>query len=303
MTLKKYNIGDIVGHWRVIESSYPAWYTCRCCCGVTRNVRRFDLDNNKTKSCGCLMTHNLKKTMMSKYKVDNPQKLPEFKEKTKNTNLEKYGYTCTAKNKDIKEKQEKTCLERYGHKSPFGSKEVQCRGLKTLKDKYNVDHPSHLSDHFDKCKKTSQKNWGTDHPRQNELIKKKTEKTCLEKYGSKSPMGSTMVALKVAKASNSCFIKCHWYTEVEVVCVGSYEAKTVDYLNSLKINYVWQPKVFVMPNGRTYRPDLYLCDEDKYIEIKGYFRSDAKEKWNWFASQYPNAELWDYKTLKSKGIL
>jgi hypothetical protein len=58
-----------------------------------------------------------------------------------------------------------------------------------------------------------------------------------------------------------------------------------------------------MPNGKTYRPDLYLIDQGVWIEIKGYFRKDAQEKWDWFKSQFPNAELWDKKKLKEMRIL
>ena len=49
--------------------------------------------------------------------------------------------------------------------------------------------------------------------------------------------------------------------------------------------------------------DAVLLDENKWIEIKGYFRDDAKEKWEWFCSKYPSSELWDQKRLKEIGIL
>jgi len=58
-----------------------------------------------------------------------------------------------------------------------------------------------------------------------------------------------------------------------------------------------------MPDGRTYRLDLYLIDEDKYVEIKGYFRKDAQEKWDWFHKTHTNSELWNKKKLKELKIL
>ena len=76
-----------------------------------------------------------------------------------------------------------------------------------------------------------------------------------------------------------------------------------------KINYLWQPQIFQTPiltskgNNSTYRPDLFLIDSNTWVEIKGYFRKDAKEKWDWFQSQNPNSELWDKKKLKQMGIL
>lgn len=110
-------------------------------------------------------------------------------------------------------------------------------------------------------------------------------------------------ALKAAKSSNRHYKRIHWKTNQLLDCVGSYEAKTIDYLNFKKINFAWQPKVFTMPNGKTYRPDLFLIDQDKWIEIKGYMRDYSQLKWNWFLTIYPNSELWDKTKLKEMGIL
>jgi len=71
----------------------------------------------------------------------------------------------------------------------------------------------------------------------------------------------------------------------------------------IKIDYNWQPQIFTMPNGKTYRPDLYLPDSDVWIEIKGYFRKDAKIKWDWFHKEHPNSELWNEEKLKEMKIL
>ena len=58
-----------------------------------------------------------------------------------------------------------------------------------------------------------------------------------------------------------------------------------------------------MPDGRTYTPDFYLPDLDKYIEIKGYFWGDAQEKWDWFHKEHKNSELWNKNKLKELKIL
>lgn len=57
-----------------------------------------------------------------------------------------------------------------------------------------------------------------------------------------------------------------------------------------------------MPDNKTYRPDCYLINKNLWIEIKGYFRNDAREKWDWFHEKYPNSELWNKKALKGIGI-
>ena len=109
--------------------------------------------------------------------------------------------------------------------------------------------------------------------------------------------------LRAAKNSNNSYMLKHWKTGEEIVCVASYEKKAVEYFNKNKINFRWQPRSFLMPNGKTYRPDLYLFAAKKWIEIKGYFREDAKEKWEWFHKEKPNSELWDKDKLKSMGII
>jgi len=58
-----------------------------------------------------------------------------------------------------------------------------------------------------------------------------------------------------------------------------------------------------MSNGHRYYPDLYLFSTKKWVEIKGYFRKDAKEKWEWFQTIKPNSELWNEQKLKEMGIL
>jgi hypothetical protein len=129
------------------------------------------------------------------------------------------------------------------------------------------------------------------------------KKTCIEKFGVPNPTQNREIAIKASKSSNRFSIKFHWKTNEELVCIASWEPKVIDYLNQNKINYEWQSKVFKMPNGKTYRPDLHLTDQNIWIEIKGYFRKDAKQKWDWFQSYMPNSELWDLKKLKSLKIL
>jgi hypothetical protein len=131
----------------------------------------------------------------------------------------------------------------------------------------------------------------------------KLRTTNMKRYGVEHSSQNREIALKTAKSSNKTTILFHWKTGEELVCQASYEPKVVNYLNFNKINYLWQPTVFKMSNGKTYRPDFYNEDDSKWVEIKGYFRKDALDKWNWFISEYPNSELWDEKKLKSLGIL
>jgi hypothetical protein len=124
----------------------------------------------------------------------------------------------------------------------------------------------------------------------------------MQRYGVKFNLQIPGMATKVAIQQTRSQQVLHWKTRRYVVCVGSYEVAVVTHLNHLRINYEWQPRAFPMPNGRTYRPDLYLPDLDLWIEIKGYFRKDAQAKWTWFHDAYPNSQLWTGKVLRDMGL-
>jgi hypothetical protein len=139
--------------------------------------------------------------------------------------------------------------------------------------------------------------------------KKLKNKTCLNIYGVEHPMQNKYIALKSARSSKSSCVLKHWKTNEDIVCVASYESAVVNYLNFHKINYKWQHKVFniTLQSGKktTYRPDLYLVGKKRpWVEIKGYFREDALEKWDIFHNKIKhNSELWDKKYLKGAGII
>ena len=115
--------------------------------------------------------------------------------------------------------------------------------------------------------------------------------------------------LEAAKKSNNSGTTLHWKTNEKLIWKASYENKVINYLNENYINFWWQPVNFKTPiltktdKFSTYRPDLYLPNQDIWIEIKGYFREKALEKWNWFHKEYPNSELWDKQKLENLGIL
>lgn len=202
------------------------------------------------------------------------------KEKFKRTSLKKWGTEHPMQNEELKAKKESTILKIYGVKNVSSNKKIQAKKAKT-----------------------TLKNFGTHFSAQSKIIMDKIKKTNIKRYGVEICSQNKEIALKQAKSSNIHAIRKHWNTNQELVCVGSYEIKTVDYLNEKQMNYEWQPKIFVMPNGKTYRPDFYLIDSDVWVEIKGYMRKDAQEKWDWFKSENPTAELWDRKKLKEIGIL
>jgi hypothetical protein len=202
------------------------------------------------------------------------------KQKIKETCIKKYGTECSLQNEQIKDKTKSTILKKYGTNNVSSNKQIQA-----------------------KKKATTFKNYGVEYPSQSIIVKNKAKNTNLKKYGTEYSAQNHEVGLRVARTSNITTVKNHWKTNEELVCQGGYEAKVVDYLNTNKIEYLWQPKTFKTPNGKTYRPDLYLVKEAKWVEIKGYMRKDAQEKWSWFLTQYPNSELWNKEKLKEFKII
>lgn len=128
-------------------------------------------------------------------------------------------------------------------------------------------------------------------------------KYMINKYGVSHCSQIKEIQDKIALSLNNSGIIKHWKNNNNCIWVGSYERKVLEKLNYEKVEYEWQPTIFQMPNGKTYRPDLFLIKENKWVEIKGYFRKDAQEKWGWFHKEYLNSELWDKPKLKTLGIL
>jgi len=137
----------------------------------------------------------------------------------------------------------------------------------------------------------------------------KIKKTNLRRYGVEHLSQDPQHSLKIAKKLQNTTTKIHWKTNEELICQASYEPKVIDYLNSNKIDFLWQPKTFDLPyltkggNAATYRPDMFLIESNTWVEIKGWMRPESKPKWDWLKTQFPTAELWDKKKLKEMGIL
>lgn len=156
-----------------------------------------------------------------------------------------------------------------------------------------------------KRKTTMKDRTGFEFALQSPVVQQKKAKTNRERFGCDHAAQNNEVMEKCAKNSNKTIIKRHWLTNKELKCTASYECAVVDWLNLHKKNYEWQPKPsFNLSTGRKYFIDLYLSDEDLWVEIKGVFRGESLEKWTEFHTFiHQNSELWDKEKLKELGIL
>jgi hypothetical protein len=70
---------------------------------------------------------------------------------------------------------------------------------------------------------------------------------------------------------------------------SSYERRFITVSDDLCYSFDWEPKAFELEiNGKktTYRPDVFVRDLNLWIEIKGYWRDGAKEKFEAFKNRY-----------------
>lgn len=195
-----------------------------------------------------------------------------------------------------------TCLNRYGVENPMQNVQIKNKLKDSTFKKYGVENVAGLEQTISKRKQTNLEKYGFEYSQQNKEVQEKVRKTCLKRYGFDAPCKNLGIALKGAKKLNNARIFQHWKTGEELVCQASYEQNVVRYLNNNKIDFDWQIP-FNMPDGRRYFVDLHLKEQSLWVEIKGWFRGDAKEKWDWFHETYPNSELWDTQKLKGMKII
>ena len=78
---------------------------------------------------------------------------------------------------------------------------------------------------------------------------------------------------------------------------SNWEVNTAKYFESKGINFEYEAKIFEL-DGCTYTPDFYLINDDKFIEIKGYWYEDAINKFEKFKQKYNNIEIEVWDTIK-----
>lgn len=89
-----------------------------------------------------------------------------------------------------------------------------------------------------------------------------------------------------------------WYTikninEKEFILRGSWELNVAKRLNDLNILWERGPHISYIKDGqkRTYTPDFYLPNTNKYIEVKGYYSETDKIKMRLISEQYPDLKI------------
>lgn len=88
----------------------------------------------------------------------------------------------------------------------------------------------------------------------------------------------------------------------DVYVQSKWELAYATYLNENNIRWENGKIIHYKLNGfcKKYFPDFYLIDVDEYVEVKGYYRDEAKQKMAAVISQNPNLKI---KMLMEKDLL
>ena len=72
---------------------------------------------------------------------------------------------------------------------------------------------------------------------------------------------------------------------------SKWEANIARYYNFVGIKWIYEPQEFefykIKRGSRFYKPDFYLPEQDRFIEVKGWFRPADKTKIRRFKKYYP----------------
>lgn len=76
------------------------------------------------------------------------------------------------------------------------------------------------------------------------------------------------------------------FTKTGIRVRSGWEATICDMLTDFGIEWLYEPDVFDMGKLGLYVPDLYLPKSDQWIEVKGWWRANAKAKYEKFAKTH-----------------
>ena len=138
-------------------------YCCPKCLAQAAAITKKNNPNWQSPFCRKEVREKAKQTIISKYGVDNVQRLKEVREKAKQTKLERYG----DENYNNTEKFKNTCREKYGCNAPAQNKEIREKQVKTSFERYGG--------YFNKeqVSKTVQEKYGVEWFTQTDIIKEK----------------------------------------------------------------------------------------------------------------------------------
>jgi hypothetical protein len=248
------------------SKTWDVLWMCECDCGKLTLVKATDIKSGKIKSCGCLLLE-INKTRILKGK-NNPRYIDGRSHK------DHYCIKCRKNKISI---------------GNFFSGKQQCKECykKTLSGLNNPNY-KHGKTYNNKCINCNCK------ISENAIrcVECAGKQTSIRQKGRNNPMWG-----KTRKHGKGGRYKDIWMK-------SSYEIKYAIWLDKNRIPWQYEPKAFDLGNT-TYTPDFYLPESDEWIEIKGRWHEDAKEKFDKFSKLYKSLTIvvLDTKYLKQKNII
>ena len=244
-----------------------------------------------------------KKTMLEKYGVDNPSKLPSIKEKI-SSKLQEF-YSDDNNKLEALKKKEQTNLERFGVKHPCLDKDFAraCAEKQLLKNGFigwqnkefqqQAEKKAHSKEVSEKRKNTWIKNYGVDHPSKHPSIKQKKKDTYKKNTGYEHPQKNPEVI-----HSNKGYL----YQGIHFD--SSWELAYYIWLVDNKRDFIYHPECYLQYEDhenivRNYQPDFLV--EGVFYEIKGdQFFNELGEPWNKYTKNF----WWEkYNTLIENNVV
>jgi len=213
-----------------------------------------------------LITDKKKKTCISKYGVDNPQKVKMIKEKTIKTCIMKYGVHVAANEKSRLDEIRYNNVLKYGVKNYIESDDFKNKTKKTLFDKYGDEK-------YLKFGSISFK------------------RMMMEKYGVENAMHVSEFAEKCQSATTKKSYQYKNYTlpSGKIIKLQGYENKTFNKLFTLgysecdiKYKKSDMPEIWYYLNGvkRRYYPDFFVPKDNLIIETKSKYTYEVEREQN-----------------------
>lgn len=250
----------------------PLW-TCKCDCGNEKTIKGHNLLRGNTKSCGCLRKESASKRQSRNLIGKKFGKL---------TVLVQAGFDKSRKNSKWLCRCDcgKMCVVLAGNLTRGETKSCGCLRIKDLVGKS-----------FGKLlvlEYAGQNRWG------------KSTWRCLCGCGKQSIiLGGALTSGHTKSCGCSSGEWCNFSDGKYFYIRSSYEKRVINQLIGWNIDYSYEPKAFKL-DRTTYIPDLYIPQDNTYIEIKGYLRDDAKRKLIEFNSTYSSVAL---RIVEGKDIL
>lgn len=243
-----------------------------------------------------LRAEHRKKTMMSKYGVDNPMKLDSVKDKIKQTCLNRYGVDNPRKLESVVDKARRTNTERYGDISYAKTDKGIARIQDTMEKRYGAKNFMQSDAHLDvvesmveKSRQTQLKRYGVKHYSQSDEAKKLMSVRKLKEFESKrkngtfnASNGEMFVELKlIERFGKNDVVKQYRSNEYPYAC--DFYVKSRDMY--IELNYHW--------THNTHWFDIK--DEDDYSTFEEWFGKASESKF------YDNAvHVWTVRDVQKR---